>query len=349
MQKELVLDATANQMEVDDLSPPELSVTAQVLFDQAIQKLKQMLYEMTMEHRQIHSAISKCGKDMDRNFQADLNGLIKNEKNLEQNPENLMKANSLIFDHLVSSGMCEVAESFIKECELPFNSPKYDMELMKKIMEPLRQRDVRPAIDWVKLNAPNQFPLLFKLHRQYIIQLLYEGKRLEALHYSRELQSYGEMYANEISTLMAAVVLWPNTDRYQELFHPNVWQHLEEDLANFISKVASPLPNLINTGARAIPSLLTLKNIMVKRQDHLFNSDELPIEVPIINHVHSAFTCPILKIQSTDNNPPMRLNCGHCISKEALQKLIFNTRHHRLKCPYCPEESSAQDAKRVHF
>lgn len=114
MQKELVLDATANQMEVDDLSPPELSVTAQVLFDQAIQKLKQMLYEMTMEHRQIHSAISKCGKDMDRNFQADLNGLIKNEKNLEQNPENLMKANSLIFDHLVSSGMCEVAESFIK-------------------------------------------------------------------------------------------------------------------------------------------------------------------------------------------------------------------------------------------
>lgn len=33
------------------------------------------------------------------------------------------------------------------------------------------------------------------------------------------------------------------------------------------------------------------------------------------------FACPILRQQSTESNPPMRLICGHIISKDALQKL----------------------------
>lgn len=33
------------------------------------------------------------------------------------------------------------------------------------------------------------------------------------------------------------------------------------------------------------------------------------------------FACPILKQQSSDINPPMKLVCGHIISKDAVQKL----------------------------
>ena len=36
---------------------------------------------------------------------------------------------------------------------------------------------------------------------------------------------------------------------------------------------------------------------------------------------HSVFACPILKQQATEQNPPVRLVCGHCISKDALHKL----------------------------
>ena len=36
---------------------------------------------------------------------------------------------------------------------------------------------------------------------------------------------------------------------------------------------------------------------------------------------HSIFACPILRQQSSDNNPPVRLICGHVISKDALNKL----------------------------
>ena len=38
-------------------------------------------------------------------------------------------------------------------------------------------------------------------------------------------------------------------------------------------------------------------------------------------HFHSIFACPILRQQSTQSNPPMRLVCGHVISKDALSKL----------------------------
>jgi hypothetical protein len=48
--------------------------------------------------------------------------------------------------------------------------------------------------------------------------------------------------------------------------------------------------------------------------------DELPIEIDLGSdcRYHSVFACPILKQQTTEQNPPMRLLCGHCISKDAL-------------------------------
>lgn len=37
---------------------------------------------------------------------------------------------------------------------------------------------------------------------------------------------------------------------------------------------------------------------------------------------HSIFACPILRQQTTDNNPPMKLVCGHIISRDALNKMF---------------------------
>lgn len=100
-------------------------------------------------------------------------------------------------------------------------------------------------------------------------------------------------------------------------------------------------------GASAVPALIRLQTLMSKRSE-CFLGDELPIEVPVPEHVHSTFTCPILKVQATDENPPMRLSCGHVITREALSKLA-QTRHQKLKCPYCPEEVLASEAKQVYF
>ncbi|GBP63791.1 Protein RMD5 homolog A [Eumeta japonica] len=61
---------------------------------------------------------------------------------------------------------------------------------------------------------------------------------------------------------------------------------------------------------------------------------------------HSVFACPILRQQASEQNPPMRLLCGHVISRDALNKL---TQGVKLKCPYCPMEQSPSEARQIYF
>lgn len=60
---------------------------------------------------------------------------------------------------------------------------------------------------------------------------------------------------------------------------------------------------------------------------HTNSSVELQIEIPLSaeNRYHSIFACPVSKEQSTDQNPPMMMGCGHVITKESLLKLSKGT------------------------
>lgn len=114
----------------------------------------------------------------------------------------------------------------------------------------------------------------------------------------------------------------------------------------------SPLTVVTNTGCNALPALLNLKQVMMSRQVlGIWNGrDELPvsirntismftimISINLLNiflsfvqieidldaehRYHSIFACPILRQQSSEDNPPMKLVCGHVISRDALDKL----------------------------
>lgn len=48
---------------------------------------------------------------------------------------------------------------------------------------------------------------------------------------------------------------------------------------------------------------------------------QIEIDLGKQGRYHSVFACPILRQQSTENNPPMKLVCGHVISRDALNKL----------------------------
>lgn len=54
----------------------------------------------------------------------------------------------------------------------------------------------------------------------------------------------------------------------------------------------------------------------------LFLFEQIEVDLGKKCWYHSIFACPILRQQTTDNNPPMKLVCGHIISRDALNKMF---------------------------
>ena len=140
----------------------------------------------------------------------------------------------------------------------------------------------------------------------------------------------------------------------------------------------SPLYIAATAGAIALPTLLKLQTIMKVKRTEWTTQNELPVRTPcFINppfsnnlfdiiplpttttylfipqveiplppsyQFHSIFVCPVSKEQTTDENPPMMMPCGHVVAMESLMRLSKGS---RFKCPYCPSESHPRDAKKA--
>jgi len=102
-------------------------------------------------------------------------------------------------------------------------------------------------------------------------------------------------------------------------------------------------------GGGALARIEKGRKLMRERKSEWSQTEELPIEIPLPpeNRYHSIFSCPVSKEQSTEQNPPMMMSCGHVVTKDSLQKL--GKPGGRVKCPYCPIESQASSALRVRF
>nr|CAD7426966.1 unnamed protein product [Timema monikensis] len=171
--------------------------------------------------------------------------------------------------------------------------------------------------------------------------------------------SRGKNYSiRKLQSLMGMFLYLPHgisSSPYSHLLDPNMWVEIYDvftrDACSLLGlSVDSPLSVCVNAGCTALPALLNIKQVMLQRQvTGIWNGkDELPIEIDLgqDSRYHSVFACPILRQQSTENNPPMRLICGHVISRDALNKL---SNGNKLKCPYCPIEQSPSDARLIYF
>ena len=99
----------------------------------------------------------------------------------------------------------------------------------------------------------------------------------------------------------------------------------------------------------SLPQLLKAEHIL-KSKKELLNEKELPYELQLPNQLkfHNLFICPVTKDTSTVDNPPMLLNCGHCVSKNALEKMQRVGSHsNQIKCPTCPNVQSVKDAQEL--
>lgn len=323
--------------------------------------------QITNSHRELHVPVSKIGKSIDKNFTAGF--ACASDTSLFQSPENNKLLNQAVVQHFLRHGMADIAKKLIEEANLNID----EKELMKfdeidEILTSLRQKDVGPALQWAIKNRKRlrelNSQLEFKIHRINIIDLYRQGidKQHEIIQYAREnLQHLDPNYLLDVQPLMGGLMYLRTgieNSPYKSFLDPINHNEIEDI---FVSNactlldlsIRSPLSVAVDAGCVALPALLNINQILSKQgvQNVWQLRDELPVEIDLGRKLlfHSTFSCPILKQQTTESNPPMRLVCGHVISRDALYKLSGSSNTSKLKCPYCPQEQVVSDAMQIHF
>eukprot|EP00112_Aurelia_sp_Birch-Aquarium-sp1_P019420 Seg48.11 transcript_id=Seg48.11/GoldUCD/mRNA.D3Y31 product="Protein RMD5 A" protein_id=Seg48.11/GoldUCD/D3Y31 len=298
-------------------------------------KVKDGTQKVAIEHKELHSCVSKVGKAVDRNFVSDFSGTTQ-EGIFSGNEAVLL--NEAISEHLLRQGHVDVANMLIQEANLTLNEKQKEPFFeLNRILDECKSHNLEPALRWVQSKREELIekssPLEFKLHRLKFIDLIKEGRCKEALEYSKNFSRFRENM-KEIQRLMGCFAFMRvglENSPYSDLLDPVNWLEINDILAKDACSllglsISSPLEVSVTTGCVALPTLLQIKQVMKQRQcTGVWSSkEELPVEIDLGNEYrfHSIFACPILRQQCGRTNPPMRLVCGHAISKDALNKLV---------------------------
>lgn len=338
--------------------PADADVTTShgIALTQCAQKIKDVSSSLAAEHRDLHGTVSKVGKAIDKNFVPDFWATSSEE--VFEGSDKKAALNQVIGEHLLRQGMLDIAEELSREARLE-SAQKEPFAELNNVLDALKRRDLVPALAWVTQHEMQGTALHFQLHRLHLVGLLQRGAAAEAIAYARsQLAPLARQHERDLQVLMGSLAFLrvPGglaRSPYAFLLEPALWSDTCEaftrDACALLGlSVRSPLAVCVEAGSLALPALLNIKQVMLQRQvaGVWSTRDELPIEIRLGCQFHSVFACPILRQQSSDANPPMRLVCGHVISRDALHKLASGS---KLKCPYCPVEQNPSDARLIHF
>ena len=239
---------------------------------------------------------------------------------------------------------------------------------MYSILASLKAHDLLPAITWARTNCTELEArgsnLEFELCKlQYI--WLFKGPAFNGLPDTPEngiqgarryaLENFARFrhrHLKEIQKLSSALLYATNLNAspYRPMF--DIAQAFEEVAASFTREFCSllglsaesPLYIAATAGALALPQLV--KFTAKTKGTEWTTTNELAFSTPLPRSMmyHSIFVCPVAKGQTTEDNPPVMLPCGHVLSRVTVQKLA---RGHKYKCPYCPSEGLVKDAKEI--
>ncbi|KAL8580448.1 hypothetical protein ACOMHN_001217 [Nucella lapillus] len=341
----------------------QLSSMQLATLNHCVQRIRDGVARISSEHKDLHSSVSRVGKTIDRNFVSDFSAILT--EGACEGEANQKLLDEIICEHFLRQGKLDIAESLNMDANLNLPHDKKEPFLeLHRILEALKNYDLGPALVWAQANrerlAEENSSLEFKLHRLHFINLLREGYAVQqdALEYARNFAPFAAQHTRELQNLMGSLLFLREgvgNSPYSHLLEPIYWQEIcdvfTKDACRLMGlSVHSPLSVCIQAGCQALPPLLSIRQVMMQR--HVSgvwsNKEELPVEIELGHeyHFHSIFACPILRQQSTQANPPMRLVCGHVISKDALAKL---SNMNKVKCPYCPVEQIPADAKQIFF
>lgn len=248
---------------------------------------------------------------------------------------------------------------------------------MYSILSELKQHNLIPAIQWAHQNTEELesrgSDLEFELCKRQYVYLVQQqqkgnsgrsrrdehsaGDLSSAMAYARtNFPPFADRHAKEIAQLASALVFQSNLpdSPYASLFSPpdssfdDIAASFTREFCSLLGLSAeSPLYVAATAGAISLPKLMKYVEQITAARASWTTAQELAFETPLPHNMiyHSIFVCPVSKEQTTDENPPMMLPCGHVLAKESLRNLVRS--HSRYKCPYCPVEGQLREARQI--
>ncbi|KAG2364500.1 CTLH/CRA C-terminal to lish motif domain-containing protein [Suillus spraguei] len=344
----------------DRINAGSITEDTYVLLAQTVEAKKK---EIDEKQKEVYNGIARLGKALDKKFTQPL----PTYEPLFASKDALAALERTIALHFLRTGQFSTAETFIQECKMVIEpEQRTKFQDLHRIVLALKRQDIGPALEWSLKNREflrkRSSPLEFYLHRSQFVRLLLADPpdAGPAISYANAtLRSFYPEHATEFQRLMTSVLFLPKErllrSPYADLASDSVHTDLEplfakEYCTNLGMSRQVPLRVIGDIGGGgALARIEKARTVMKERKSEWSQTDELPIEIQLApeNRYHSIFACPVSKEQSTEQNPPMMMTCGHVITKESLQKLCKS--NGRVKCPYCPTESTQANALQVVF
>ncbi|CCK68080.1 ubiquitin-protein ligase RMD5 KNAG_0A04010 [Huiozyma naganishii CBS 8797] len=234
---------------------------------------------------------------------------------------------------------------------------------MGRMIHDLRRHEFDSCAAWASDHGDSVTPRLqFELFILKALQMVKVSGTTHTVKYlidnvPQNLITYSEdsTYKDVSAALLAKMVLGhelPDIDAIiQERLQSCIRIFTHEFCAQNSLPFDSPLFLTVLSGIISLQYFIKYNQIRAASHVGWTTRDELPFDVELpdfLSHFHPIFICPVLKEETTSENPPYSLSCHHIISKKALDRLSKNG-NLSFKCPYCPVHTTMIKTKRVNF
>ena len=235
--------------------------------------IKSLAKQSGDKHKDLHGSISKIGKTIDKCFHSDFGNVPIFE--LFDKPEKLKLIYMIICEDLYRQGRMSIAQKLIEETNLNdndlFNVEKTYLEEINMILENLREKNLKPALEWCQKNRDELNKsgslLEFHLHKMRFLQLLQQGDFNQAKIYLTNLRQYSILNGQceeSVNELMGALVFAQRDllkSPYKYLLEPHLWLQLSElFMQQAFQQIGlaqdSPLYVVMKIGFQALPALM---------------------------------------------------------------------------------------------